>query len=290
MILTYKYRIGNKESTNMNPLMIYAPHEKVFCKLPSNLQYYDETVIKTASNNIGVKPMSARDEMLLNNPDALMNGKAVQLLIESTVPSILDASKISIADAEVLMLAIKKATGDDEYTFKSNCPSCEKEGEFSRDIDMVLSNIEVLDKEYKWELDNGVVLFLKPCSWESYNTIQQVTFRQQKLLSIAKSQEVPEEEKREIFNAIFKEMIELNTALVVDCIHFVSTPNGAVHQKEYIKEFVNSLDKNTVKSITAIAEKINNTGASHSLDAECPHCQHKWIISGLRFDPSHFFE
>lgn len=273
----------------MNPLMAYSTPDKVFVKLPSDLNFYDNTVTTNKDNLFGVKPRNARGDMLLANPDALMNGKAIQLLIEMCVSSITDASKLSISDVEVLLLAITLASGTETYTFKSSCPECKKEGEFTRDIDSLISTVDFLKEEYKVDLGNGVVLNLKPLEWSRYNEIQEISFKQQKMVQMAASEHMSLEDKRKIFNDIFLDIIELNTELMCSCIKEAITPQTVVQDYKDIKEYICTLDKETIKKISTEIEMINDTGINRNMFAACPHCNHEWEITGLKFDPSYFF-
>ena len=273
-----------------NPLMLYAPHEKVFCKLPSGAHFYDGSVLDKLHPQVGIKPMTAKDEMIMANPDALMNGKAIELVIQNCCANVLDASKLALSDVEAILLGIKKATGEDSYSFLSSCPECGTKGEFKRDIDEILNTCTYLDKEYVIDLDPiPVKIFLQPSTWSDYNEIQQLSFRQQKILQIAKNQEISDDEKTEIFNNVFAELVKIRTDLIVNCIQKIEIPDGIVQDKSQINEYINSLDKNTIRVISDKAEYINSLGCSHSMDAECPHCEHKWTIQDLKFDPSHFF-
>lgn len=273
---------------NNNPLMMYAPHEKVFCKLPSSANFYLSGVLQNNKSEVGIKPMTAKDEMLMNNPEALMNGKAIELVIQNCCPSVLDASKLAIMDVEAILLGIKKATGDETYDFTCSCPQCKKEGEFKRDIDGILSSCTHLEKEYVVDFD-PVKVYLQPSTWEDYNNIQQLTFRQQKMLQVAKNQEISDDEKSQIFNDVFRELVNIRTELMVNCIQKIEVPGNIVTDKTYIREYVNCLDKNSVSKLSDVVENINSKGCSHSMDAECSYCEHKWTITDLKFDPSSFF-
>ena len=90
-----------------NPLLAYRPHPRVYVKLPTCGAYYSDDVLDTKDHEIGVCAMSAKDEMLLNNPEALMNGRALSQVIENCVPSVKNAIELtSVADYGFTLLTV----------------------------------------------------------------------------------------------------------------------------------------------------------------------------------------
>lgn len=274
-----------------NPLMAYKPHARVFVNLPTEGKFYEQGVVDiNESGQVGIIPMSSKDEMMFNNPDALMNGRAVCAVIENCVPEVKKAMHLAVADIEVLLLGIKLASQEETYDINTKCPSCDKEGSFSRDIDYLLQTISYHEDKYTFELDNGLVIYLQPNTWMSHSRLQQVAFRQQRLVAVASDQSMSDQEKQSIFNEVFSEMIELNMDLVCDCISYIETPEGNVDTVAFIREYVETLSKKQVTELSNKVEQINSIGVSHDMDVACSHCSHEWTISGLRFDPSYFFE
>lgn len=273
-----------------NPLMAFQPHERIFVNLPTGGKFYAEGVIDLSEGpEIGVKPMSAKDEMMLHNPDALMNGRAVTTVIKNCVPKVLLPQHLAVSDVEAILLAIKLASNEESYDINTKCPECKKEGAFSRDIDYLLQTITFHKDEYMFELDNGLVIYLKPNTWVSHSRLQQVAFRQQRLVAVAQDDSITDQEKQDIFSKVFDEMIDLNMDLVSDCIAYIQTPNGDVTDVKYIREYIDTLTKKELDELGVIVESINSTGVEHSMDVCCSSCRHEWTIEGLRFDPSYFF-
>ncbi len=274
-----------------NPLMAYKPHEKVFVKLPTEGKFYEEGVLlQDGTEEFGVKPMSAIDEMLFNNPDALMNGRAVSQVIENCVPKIANANELAISDIEALLLGIKLASNEETYDVNTKCPSCDKEGSFERDIDELLMSIDFMQDEYSHKLNDDITIVLRPNSWKSHSKLQQMAFKQQRLVQVAQNPNLSDTEKGSIFNEMFSQMVSLNIDLVSDSVHYVLAPEGKVTHEEYIREFLETLGKDDLEAMSSIIEGINDTGVSHTMPVGCPHCGHEWDLEGLRFDPSYFFE
>jgi hypothetical protein len=274
--------------TTINPLMAFKPHTKVYVKLPSGGNFYTPDIIDAIEEH-GVLALSAKEEMILSNPELLMNGKAIQQVISSCVPTVHDASKLAIADVEALLLAVKLATGESTYNISASCPKCNQSGEFSRDIESLLDNTTTMKDEYTYDLQNGLIVFLKPNTWASHSIIQQITFKQQKILQAAGSEDISDTDRTQLIETAFKELVEMNMRLLLDCIAYINTPNSIVQNKEFIAEYIGTLSKVQITDLGSIVERINATGIPHELQAVCNKCKHEWTITGLKYDPSHFF-
>lgn len=274
-----------------NPLMAFTPHERVYVQLPTEGKFYDDSVIDLSEGTeVGVKPMSAKDEMMFNNPDALMNGRAVSAVLRNCVPAVKNPAALAVSDIEALLLGIKLASNETSYDINTKCPECSKEGSFSRDIDHLLQTITKHADEYTYDLKNGLVVYLQPNTWTSHSKLQQVAFRQQRLVQVAQNPDLSDTDKQDIFNTVFSEMIELNMDMVCDCIAYIDAPDSKVKDKKFIREYVETLSKQQVKELSDIVEVINGVGVSHEMEVACSECEHEWTIEGLRFDPSYFFE
>lgn len=274
-----------------NPLLAYRPHPRVYVKLPSCGAYYAEGVLDTKDHEIGVCAMSAKDEMMLNNPEALMNGRALCNVIENCVPAIKNALELTSADVEVLMLAIRLASGHKTYEVGGACPKCEQKGVFERDIDSVLQSCTYHKEEATAVLDTGLIVHLRPNSWRSHSTIQQMAFQRQRMMQMIGDPDLDPEYKKNILQEIFDGMVELNMMLLADCISYIETPEASVSDTKFIREYIELLDKDTLNKMSTQIETLNNIGAPHTMSVVCsnPECQHEWDITGLRYDPSDFF-
>lgn len=274
-----------------NPLLAYRPHPRVYVKLPTCGAYYSDDVLDTRDHEIGVCAMSAKDEMLLNNPEALMNGRALSQVIENCVPSVKNAIELTASDVEVLMLAIRQASGHKSYEVGGVCPGCGQKGVFERDIDTVINMCTYHTEELVEVLDTGLTVHLRPNSWKSHSTIQQMAFQRQRMMQMIADPDLDPEYKKSILQEIFDGMVELNMMLLADCISYIESPEGNVDSKEFIREYIELLDKDTLNKMSEKIEKLNNIGAPHTMDVLCsnPECQHEWEITGLRYDPSDFF-
>ena len=72
-----------------NPLRKYFRQPKVYITLPSRGNYYPDGVLNMPeTNELPVFAMTAKDELIIKTPDALLNGQATVDIIKSCIPAI----------------------------------------------------------------------------------------------------------------------------------------------------------------------------------------------------------
>ena len=81
---------------NSNPLNKYFRQPAVYISLPSGGNYPPHVVTPSKTGELGVMPMTAKDEIRFKTPDALMNGVGVVDVIHSCIPDIKDAWQIKL--------------------------------------------------------------------------------------------------------------------------------------------------------------------------------------------------
>ena len=100
-----------------NPLRKYFRQPKIYLTLPSKGRYYPQTAISMPeSGEVPIFALTAKDEMLMKTPDALLNGEATVEVIRSCVPNILDPWHIPQIDLDALMIAIRMASYGENLT------------------------------------------------------------------------------------------------------------------------------------------------------------------------------
>ena len=70
-----------------NPLSGYYRQPKIYIRLPSGGEYYPEGALDVSENgDYPVFAMTAKDELMLKTPDALLSGESTVEVIKSCVP------------------------------------------------------------------------------------------------------------------------------------------------------------------------------------------------------------
>lgn len=280
--------------SKMNPLSKYTKVENLFVKLSTNnVIKYSNDVLENTLGECGVCARSSRDELLLNNPDALMNGQAVSQVIENCVPNVLDAGGLYVPDVEQLMVAIKIATKEDTYSIEVKCPNCGKHGAFERDLDWMNQTVTMLEEEPVMILDDvgGLVLNLVPLIWRDHSDYGVRMFQEQKKAQILEEAELSDEEKMVQFTQIVEVMTQINFDMIVSHINSIDLPDGevSVTDKEFISDWLGQQPTFILRQIREKIKEFDSIGIGHTMDVECSECNHQWTIEDLIFDPSHFF-
>lgn len=308
-----------------NPLMQFARRPELTVKLATSPSWYPEGFIHyTLNGEVEVYPMLPKDELMLYNPDALLSGQAMIDLIKSCCPSIMDPAKLYYPDANILLLAIKRATYGNEHKQNHKCPECTKkleelkkdpknkgkidklikdgklndhEEEFIFDIDMLLQNITHLDDEYKIKID-GLTYYFQPYIMKTKEQYSIISGQSAKLLkmykeTIEREEDISDEEKMKMMSEISNiqiKMIDTNNEIYAESIKYIELFDGSiVNDKNMIKEFIANLKSTTFSEIAEQVNNINNVGLPNKLDVECSCCGYKWQVPFNGFNQSDFF-
>ena len=118
-----------------NPLHKFFRQPKVYTTLPSKGQYYPAGALEMPeTNELPVFAMTAKDELTMKTPDALMNGQATVDLVKSCVPNIIDPWKMPSIDLDTILIAIRIATFGPELSVTQVIPGLNEERSFSVDL------------------------------------------------------------------------------------------------------------------------------------------------------------
>ena len=111
-----------------NPLSSHFRAPKLFAPIPSAGKFYESAVVEMPETlELPVFAMTAKDEMIMKNPDALLNGEAVAQVIQSCVPNVKNARAMLSSDIDVLLVAVQGATYGDAVVVTAPCPTCEED-------------------------------------------------------------------------------------------------------------------------------------------------------------------
>lgn len=273
-----------------NPLKQYFRQYKMYLKIPSGVDYYEPGVIEfTDSGEVGILPMTGKDELALKNPDALLNGEALIEVLSSCVPALKKPRALLTNDIDALITAVRFATYNDALETTLNCPKCKHENSFKLDLQYALDNMQELEREYVINFDTGVSVFLKPYSFPDLMHAMHSQFEQTKLSRAISNESLSEAQRSEVFGKAFKEMavtkFTLLTAAVVKVVDESNKVN--VTNKDHIKEYLQNIDKKSADQISDMVDKINQIGIKKTFTAKCEKCHHEWE-SEIDFNPVNF--
>lgn len=275
-----------------NPLTGYFRTPKLYVNLPTQGKFYHDDVIDwPETGELAVYAMTAKDELIMKNPDALLNGEAVASVLCSCVPAIKKPRSLVGNDVEVLLIAIQSATYGDEVTIKEDCPKCKTPNEVSASIDAVLSTMTILEKSYIFETLDHLVIEVRPFSYESTVKAGISSFKSVRSLQ-ALAQITDEFERLRTFSENFNQIAALNFELLIDSVASVKGKSSSgepflVTDRKNIAEFLENCDADVGKMVESKVAEVNKIGINRTIGIKCTNCNHDFS-KDIGFDPVNF--
>lgn len=279
--------------TQQNPLAGYFRSPKLYVSLPTQGKYYNQDVLDLPeSGELAVYAMTAKDELAMKNPDALLNGESIAQVITSCVPAVKKPRSLISNDIDVLMIAIQGATYGDEIEVSEKCPNCATENNVVASVDAVLSTMSKMEESYILELPQGLEVEIRPFSYESTVRAGIANFKSARSLQAISAMDDELEQIRS-FAGNFREIAFLNFELLIDSVSCVKgiTPTGekfVVSDRKNIREFLENCDASVGKAIEAKAGEVNKIGVNKNITIKCTECEHEFNKE-VGFDPVNFF-
>jgi hypothetical protein len=281
---------GQPMKIRPNPLQQYFRSIKLYITLPSGTSYYGEDTIQfTDMGEVGVMPMTGRDEIILKNPDALLNGEALIDVLSSCIPAVKNPRALLTNDIDALITAIRFATYNDSLETNMQCPQCREDNVFKLDLQYSLDNMTFLEPDYVVNLETGLSVFIKPYSFPELLKGLHSQFEANKITKSIQDPLISEQQKSAIFGSAFKNLATIKFELISECIVRIvdESKNVNVKDKSFIKEFLMNIDKASIDLIDKQVEIINAIGIKKTFSAKCVKCAHEWE-SEIDFNPVNF--
>lgn len=275
-----------------NPLSSYFRSPKLYTKLPSQGKFYTEDIISWPdTNELPVFAMTAKDEMIMKNPDALLNGEAVAQVISSCVPCVRKPKNLVSNDVDALLVAIQGATYGDNVDVDATCPNCTEEVSGVASIEAALDMMSVLEKSYSFDTSQNLHIEIRPFSYSSTVKAGIANFKSTRSLqNIANITD--EIEQLSAFNKNFIQIASMNFDLIVDSVASISgkLPNGedfVVTDQNNIREFLENCESSIGKNIENMIEEVNGIGVNKIVMLQCESCGHQFE-QNIGFNPVNF--
>jgi hypothetical protein len=272
-----------------NPLFKHFRQPATYIKLPSNGRFWPEGSLDLpVTGEIPVYPMTARDEITIRTPDALMNGQGVVDVIQSCCPNIKDAWSMPSIDVDVILLNIRIASYGAEMEFDSVCPACEEDNRFGVALSSLVDQIAMPDYETPVEFD-GLKIVLRPQPYFEVNRVNQIAFTEQQILRTVTDDAIPDEEKKSKSDAYLKKLVDLNIEICASSTRSITTEEGVVvTDPAFIKEYFDMSDYKVMKEIQKRLTVINQSASVKPVNAKCTKCEHAYDVP-LDFNYASFF-
>lgn len=283
--------INNQQNTAQNPLSKHFRQPAIYFKLPSGGKYWkDGSLSLSATGEVGVMPMTTKDEITLKTPDALLNGQGVVSVVQSCCPEIHNAWEMPATDVDATLIAIRIASYGNQMDFSATCPHCETSNDYAIDLGNTLSSIQ--EPNYTESITvEGLSVKIKPQNYAEVNRANMIAFEEQQILrSIGDMADNPQEAK-ERFDTHLKNIIDLNVNTLASQTESITTEDGqVVTDLAFITEFYNNATNKTIKTIQEYVNKLNVNGGVKPVDVNCNNeeCGKEFPIT-ITFDYASFF-
>jgi|TARA_B110000285_G_scaffold186171_1_gene211438 hypothetical protein len=277
-----------------NPLKKYFRQPKVYITLPSKGKFYTDGTLNLPENGeLPVYAMTARDELTMKTPDALLNGQATVEMIKSCIPSIVDPWQMPSIDLDASLIAIRIATYGDDMEITTKEPGTGEDKTFGVDLRQMLNKLVTVEYENVVTI-NDMQVTIRPLSYREFTDSSLKTFEEQRIFALVNDETMPDEEKLGKFNQSFKKLTDLTITVLAKSIHSIQIGDTIVSDREHIDEFIKNTDKEFFKFITDhldiqrakfSLEPIQVKSSKEDIEAGAPA---EWEIP-ITFDQSNFF-
>ena len=277
-----------------NPLRKYFRQPKVYITLPSRGKFYLDGVLDMPeTGELPVFAMTAKDELIIKTPDALLNGQATVDVIKSCIPNITNPWHMPSVDLDACLVAIRIATYGEKLNITTKVPGLGEEREFSVDLRQVLNKLVTPEFENELKL-NDINVELRPLSYKEFTDSNLKTFEEQRIFSLVNDDNMDDSEKLNRFSASFKKLTNLTVNMLSKSIAKLTIGDDEVTNQTHIEEFIDNVDKEFFKGITDHLEQqrkkfaiepIKVRSNEEDIAAGVPE---EWEVP-ITFDQSNFF-
>lgn len=278
-----------------NPLAIYMRQPKIYIRLPSNGEYWAPGSLElTETGDYPVYSMTAKDELALKVPDALMNGQAVVDVIQNCIPNIKNAWACPSLDIDTILIAIRLATYGEMMTTPVKIQDLELE--YQVDLRTIMDQ---LASEITWDpivsINDELTVFVKPLTYKNISQAAIQSFETQKIMDVVNDNKITDEQKIALFKESFAKMTNATLGTIIDSIDRIESVHGSTSEAEHINEFINNIDKEIYtkieKHLAALRERNNIKPMRVAVTDEMKErgVSSEFVEIPITFDPSTFF-
>lgn len=288
--------VQNPQQFQQNPLSSFMRQPKIYIQLPSKGEFWPEGSLEaTETGEFPVYSMTAKDELMLKIPDAVMSGQAVVDVIQHCVPNIKNAWNIPSIDLDVILIAIRIATYGEKMVSPITLGE-DLEMEYTVDLRTLMDSLMY---QISWNpivpINSDLTVFVRPMTYKQISESALKTFETQKILQIANSDGMNENDKIAAFKESFNKLTEVTIGIVEKSIYRIDSSNGSTENPKHIKEFIENADKDIFNIVQGHIETLRENNSIKAITVEVTEEMKARGVSGetvevpLVFDPATFF-
>jgi len=254
----------------MNPLTSYMRQPRIYVRLPSGGKFWPNGSIEIPeSGEIPVYSMTAKDEITLKTPDALLNGQAVVDIIESCFPNVKNAWVCPNIDLDTLLVALRIATYGEMMDISHIVPNTKEEVSHTIDLRLILDQLGSADNwQDTVELADNLICKVRPLTYTHISKNSMRTFEAQRMIQLLIKEDIPEERRIELLNQSVNTLSEIAFELVAESVDSIQTEDTVVEDREFIEEFLQNADKGIFDKIEKHLNEMKNLISIKPLDFE----------------------
>jgi len=282
------------QNNQFNPLAQYTRRTARYVKLPSGGQFYTKGIDLADNGELAVYPMTAKDELLLKSPDALLNGEAVKTVLRNCVPGIADPGEIPTIDLELILVAIRMSTYGDNMDMEVT-HQCSPDKEHTSTASVNLGNLLDSATYYSGDpmvirMPNGLLAEIRPYTMSDRNKVSMATWEQMSHMNQVDNDKTADATKKlKEASAGVSKLITVTLDIVCNSVIKVTTPDGTeVTDQRFIKDWVNNLEKSEFDIIDKGIKSLMDIGIAKEMHLKCENCGEDFTTT-INFNPSDFF-
>jgi hypothetical protein len=277
--------------TAVNPLAKHFRQPALYVKLTSNGKFWEDGAIEIpVTGEIPVYPMTAKDEIVLRTPDALINGTSVVSVIESCCPNIKNAWAMPSIDVDSTLIAIRIASYGQYMSVSAECPECKEEHDYDVDLQEVLTKIQAPNYNEVVKDKHGLAFKLKPLNYRLVSQAGTVMFEEERLIQTLGDTDVEESVRMKRYESHLQKMIEFNLDNVTNCTASITADgNVEVTDPQFIKEYYANADGTVLRLIQDKIKEFADAVAIKPVSTLCTACSAEFKLN-IEFDYARFFD
>lgn len=283
--------IYRRQIMQSNPLANYYRKPPTYVSLPSRGKYYKQPPKLSVDGELAVYPLTARHEMLLKNPDSLLNGDALFKVLSHVAPDIPDASEMPMSDVEAVFVAMRIASYGKETELDCTCPKCSTVTRVGVDLPPMLARVNHLEEQYTCTLDSGLSITLTPKTLKTSISESLVGLEQERMILAIADDNKTVEERAKIYADSMAYLTDKAVSNLASYVLKVTTPDGTViSEQKYIMEWADQISIDEYKEIQKQINEIDKGGLDSTITVKCNNeeCKEEYKQQ-MQFDPARFF-
>jgi hypothetical protein len=238
------------ENIAHNPLHKFFRQPKIYIRLPSSGNFYAQgSLEKTETGEYPVYSMTAKDEIVMKTPDALLNGQATVDVIQSCMPNIKNAWQVPSIDVDAILVAIRIATYGEMLDITAVVPGLNEEKSYETDLRLVMDKLLNATFDPVCKINDELELRIRPLTYAEFTKNSIRSAEEQRIIQIVNDDTLDTDDKLSRFAESFRKLTDITIGMVSKGVESVITSEGIVTNAAHIQEFIDNADKEILKKI-----------------------------------------